>query len=209
MNGNWMANTCQPIKFLQEFRQLRRSGNLNYQTSITYTQNCKQIQIYSDGGRCIRPLLLVENNQIKLKPRHFSESHSIEHLVKNGLIQFLDVEEEETVLIAFNCNDLQQNTNYTHCELHPSLIFGVCASFIPYSNHNQATKNTLASAMSKQTIGIQSTNSSARMDALNYQLYYHQKPLVITKTSKNIIVNELPTGLNAIVATSVFTGYNQ
>ena len=63
--------------------------------------------------------------------------------------------------------------------------------------------------MSKQTIGIQSTNSSARMDALNYQLYYHQKPLASTRTSKNISVNELPTGLNAIVATSIFTGYNQ
>lgn len=209
MNGNWMANTCQPIQFVQEFRQLRRSGALNYQISITCTQNNKQIQIYSDSGRCMRPLLVVENNQIKLKSKHLSKSHSIDHLLKNGLIQFLDVEEEETSLIAFDCNDLQQNRNYTHCELHPSLIFGVCASFIPYSNHNQATKNTLASAMSKQTIGIQSTNSSARMDALNYQLYYHQKPLASTRTSKNISVNELPTGLNAIVATSIFTGYNQ
>jgi len=63
--------------------------------------------------------------------------------------------------------------------------------------------------MSKQNIGIQSTNFSARMDVLNYQLYYQQKPLAITKTSKYIGVNELPTGLNAIVATSIFTGYNQ
>jgi DNA-directed RNA polymerase II subunit RPB2 len=49
---------------------------------------------------------------------------------------------------------------YTHCEIHPSMLFGVCASFIPFSNHNQATKNTLQSAMSKQAMGLSSTNQN-------------------------------------------------
>jgi DNA-directed RNA polymerase II subunit RPB2 len=26
--------------------------------------------------------------------------------------------------------------NYTHCEIHPSMMFGVCASVIPFANHN-------------------------------------------------------------------------
>jgi DNA-directed RNA polymerase beta subunit len=26
---------------------------------------------------------------------------------------------------------------YTHCEIHPSLILGVCASIIPFPDHNQ------------------------------------------------------------------------
>lgn len=50
------------------------------------------------------------------------------------------------------------NLNYSHCEIHPSMIFGVCASLIPFSNHNQVTKNTLQSAMSKQAMGISGTN---------------------------------------------------
>ena len=113
-------------------------------------------------------------------------------------------------MISLNSNDLKNtNRSYTHCELHPSLIFGVCASFIPYSNHNQATKNTLSSAMLKQAIGIQSTNTTTRMDSINHQLYYHQRPLTSTKPSKHISVNQLPIGLNPIVATSIFTGYNQ
>ncbi len=40
------------------------------------------------------------------------------------------------------------------------MMFGVCASFIPFANHNQATKNTLQSAMSKQGMGIPATNNN-------------------------------------------------
>jgi len=52
---------------------------------------------------------------------------------------------------------------YTHCEIHPSMLFGVCASVIPFPNHNQATKNTLQSAMSKQAMGMNSLNNQIRM----------------------------------------------
>lgn len=30
---------------------------------------------------------------------------------------------------------------YTHCEIHPSLILGVCASIIPFPDHNQASSS--------------------------------------------------------------------
>lgn len=89
------------------------------------------------------------------------------------------------------------------------MILGVCASFIPFSNHNQATKNTLESAMSKQAMGINSLNSSLRMDNSSHQLYYPQKPLVSTKQMKHTSLNVLPAGANPIVAMAVFTGYNQ
>jgi DNA-directed RNA polymerase II subunit RPB2 len=53
--------------------------------------------------------------------------------------------------------------NYTHCEIHPSMLFGVAASVIPFPNHNQATKNTLQSAMSKQAMGMNALNTQLRM----------------------------------------------
>ena len=81
------------------------------------------------------------------------------------------------------------NKEYTHCELSPSTMFGAVASLIPFANHNQATKNTMASAMSKQAIGVTSTNSDQRMDANMHQLYYHQKPLVKTELHEHTTVN--------------------
>ena len=65
---------------------------------------------------------------------------NFEDLLKEGFVEFLDVEEEETVMIAMTLDDLKSeksNTyNYTHCEIHASMILGVCASIIPFPDHN-------------------------------------------------------------------------
>jgi DNA-directed RNA polymerase II subunit RPB2 len=52
----------------------------------------------------------------------------------------LDVEEEETAMIAMTLEDLRSAKSkiydYTHCEIHASMILGVCASIIPFPDHN-------------------------------------------------------------------------
>lgn len=114
---------------------------------------------------------------------------SFENLQSNGCVEYLDVEEEESALIALDLNYLKNTElRYTHCEIHPSMIFGVCASVIPYPNHNQATKNTLQSAMSKQAMGLNSCNLQVRMDTLSHMMYYPQRPLVSTIPTKYISV---------------------
>lgn len=89
------------------------------------------------------------------------------------------------------------------------MLFGIAGSVIPFPNHNQATKNTLQSAMSKQAMGMNSTNNQLRMETMAHMLYYPQRPLVRTKPTKYISVNEMPIGCNPIVAMACFTGYNQ
>jgi DNA-directed RNA polymerase II subunit RPB2 len=65
---------------------------------------------------------------------------NFEDLLQEGLCEFLDVEEEETVMIAMTLDDLKGEKSikysYTHCEIHPSMILGVCASIIPFPDHN-------------------------------------------------------------------------
>ena len=56
-------------------------------------------------------------------------------LVANGVVEYIDVNEEESVMVAMTPEDLIDKgvvycSTYTHCEIHPSMILGVCASII-------------------------------------------------------------------------------
>ena len=48
-------------------------------------------------------------------------------------------------MIAMEPKDLDAedsySSTYTHCEIHPSMILGVCASIIPFPDHNQSPRN--------------------------------------------------------------------
>jgi len=68
------------------------------------------------------------------------DEHRWQDLVAGGVVEYIDTLEEETVMIAMMPDDLRSSdycSTYTHCEIHPSMILGVCASIIPFPDHNQ------------------------------------------------------------------------
>lgn len=64
----------------------------------------------------MRPLFKVKFNKLVLRPEHIEERKSFRDLMKEGVVEFLDVEEEETAVIAMDLTYLKNSTiSYTHC----------------------------------------------------------------------------------------------
>lgn len=140
------------------------------------------------------------------------------------VVEFIDTEEVNNCMIAMTPEDLQMAkaresqveeigtqyiTKYTHCEIHPGLMLGVLACVIPFPDHSQSPRNAYQSSMGKQAMSCYATNFLKRMDTIGYVMNYLEKAVVASKFGKYIHYNELPIGLNAIVAICAYTGYNQ
>jgi DNA-directed RNA polymerase II subunit RPB2 len=132
--------------------------------------------------------------------------------VHQSAIEFIDVEETNTCMIATRIDELSTASSgmkYTHCEIHPSTIFAVLTANIPFANHNQAPRNYFSGAQGKQAIGVYSTQFNNRMDVMGLVLHYPQKALVNTRYMHYMHNMEMPNGENAIVAIMCYSGYNQ
>ena len=208
VNGNWIGITLEWKNTLKTLKDIRINYLLHKDISISYDNSDKEIRIYSDAGRLLRPLLTLTDNVLNLKD---SDNIDWNELVKSNKIQYLDSYEIENQVIAMYENELNQNNEYRYdyCEIHPSTIFSVCANIIPYPEHTQSPRNTYQAAMGKQALGVYATSNEVRSDTTVHMLNYPQKPIVYTEASDNLNMNKMPYGINAIVAIASYTGFNQ
>ncbi|KAF2274299.1 beta and beta-prime subunits of DNA dependent RNA-polymerase [Westerdykella ornata] len=210
LNGTQVGLTYYPKQFLVGFRKLRRRGRISAFTSIHINHDFKEVHIATDEGRICRPLIIVENGRSMVTARYLKALRSgnmdFDGFLSRGLVEYLDVNEENDSNIATYEHEINQYT--THLEIEPFTILGAVAGLIPYPHHNQSPRNTYQCAMGKQAIGAIAYNQFTRIDTLLYLMVYPQKPMVKSRTIELIKYDKLPAGQNATVAVMSFSGYD-
>ncbi|XP_015694372.2 DNA-directed RNA polymerase III subunit 2 [Oryza brachyantha] len=214
-NGLILGKHRQPQRFANAMRKLRRSGIIGEFVSIFVNEKQHCIHIASDGGRVCRPLIIADKGISRVKEHHMKELRdgirSFDDFLRDGLIEYLDVNEENNALIALYEHEDQDNvqrSSITHIEIEPLTILGVVAGLIPYPHHNQSPRNTYQCAMGKQAMGNVAYNQLFRADSLLYLLVYAQRPLLTTKTIELVGYDKLGAGQNATVAVMSYSGYD-
>ena len=221
LNNNWVGIHNEPHTLYKTLLTYRRQGKLNSFISITWHIDEETIYVFSDSGRCIRPLFINTNHLDLEQSKNITISKWTD--VVNGytykytyepdisksqaLIEYVDSFETNTLYIAMT--DSEKTKEHTHIEIHPCLALSMYTNTIPLANHNQAPRNIFSGQQGKQAIGIYATNFNHRIDTASYILHYPQRNLVSTKMAKYVHKNQLPNGENLIVAICTYTGYNQ
>ena len=156
VNGIWLGVTEDPVQLYAEMKDKKHRGIINIYTSIVFDYKAMEIRICNDGGRLTRPVLRVKDNRAILKQdivrkvgnRELSWNDLLTNCrIPESVIEYIDPEEQNHCMIAMKSKnaylqDPSVKIQYTHCEIHPSTIFGVLASCIPFPEHNQAPRNT-------------------------------------------------------------------
>ncbi|XP_052164370.1 DNA-directed RNA polymerases IV and V subunit 2-like [Oryza glaberrima] len=227
LNGNLVGVCADSVEFVLHLRSMRRRKQIDAQVEIKRDKQNKEVRIFSDPGRILRPLLIIENLRNIMNRKN--GSYSFQELMDQNIIELIGVEEEEDIRCAYGirhlfAGDEEKNFSfYTHCELDPSFLLGLSCSIIPFANHDTAKRILMqAEKISQQAIGYSTTNPLFRVDTHSHQLYYPQRPLFktvaadclgkrdYTSGSKHDFARpEYFNGQNAIVSISVHQGFNQ
>ena len=205
LNGILIGMTEDPPSLVEEIQLARNLRRLDSDVSVTYDMIDDEVRVFSDSGRASRPLFTVGENGLNITKKN---GYKWEKLVKQGLIKYVDCSEIENSVVAMTQKDLRAWEN-DYMEIHPSMMLGVMGSIIPFPDHSPSPRNCYQCSMGKQALGIYATSYQIRTDTIAHVLDYPQRPMVGTRPGEFMGFNEMPSGINAIVAIMSYTGFNQ
>jgi DNA-directed RNA polymerase subunit B' len=210
LNGRLIGFHPAPKDFVQQVREKRRLGEFPVGMTVTYYDDLNEVYINADANRALRPLIIVERGKSKLTAEQSKlikeNKMKFSDLVKNGVVEFVDAEEEENLYIAIDEKDLTEE--HTHLEIHPTLILGIGSAVSPFAEHNSAPRIPMTSQMIKQALGLYALNFNLRTDTQSHVMYYPQVPMAQTKYTSIVGADKKAAGQNFVIAVMPFHGFN-
>jgi DNA-directed RNA polymerase subunit B' len=210
LNGKYIGEHKNQKALVDQVREMRTKGAMPIETNVSYNEKEDSVMIFTDKGRARRPLIVVKNGKSLFTEEVAEKVENGEikwnDLVTEGIIEYLDAEEEENTLISVFEEDI--TPAHTHQEVSPTVIMGPQANMVPYAGHSNAFRITLGSKMIKQSIGMYATNLSIRADTDVSIIHYPQVPIVKTQMYDLVKFESHPAGQNIIIAIMPFLGYN-
>ena len=207
-NGRFIGSVKDSKDFVAKVREKRRAGELPIQMSVRNDSEFNIVLISTEPGRVLRPVIIADNGNPRLKNEHKVQVEQGElswsNLMENGIIEYIDAAEEENSLVALYEEEL--TPEHTHLEIDSIDMFGAITSLVPYGNHDQSSRLNRGSKTQKQALGLYSANYLCRLDTDVSILQYPQKPLVRSFTYDTL--NIYPAGQNLVVAIMSYEGYN-
>ncbi len=198
----------------ESLRTLRRSSKIHPHVGVSFHQSgidgsTKRLYANCNAGRVLRPLIIIKDGKPLLTSDHLDKISkkllSWTDLLRMGILEMIDANEEENCYITLDENVVNQ---HTHLEVFPPAILGAGASIIPYPEHNQSPRNTYESAMAKQSLGFSTPMMNTSTYVRQHFMLYPQVPIVNTKAMKLLGLEDRPAGQNCVVAVLPFDGYN-
>ena len=116
VNGDWcgVCKISEGQDIYNSFKKARRDNIIDKFTSILFDYRNKEIRVYFDGGRLIRPILIVSNNKLNLTPEAIADitteynladkSKSWKRIINkySNLIEYEDIESLNYLMVAMN-----------------------------------------------------------------------------------------------------------
>lgn len=189
-----------PGALYEDLLSKRRNEEKLHYISFYFDVFANEFHVFTDAGRCMRPLLIVKNVVETMDEIKKGE------LKQGKAYDYVELAESNYHVIA---SDVSKITDYTrYCELSPLLCLGNYMSSVPLLNHNPSARAMLGGQQAKQAIGVYSTKFRHRFDTISYILHYPQKSLISTRNINGIKKDDIPNGQNVIMAIAAM-GYNQ
>ncbi|CAA7057341.1 unnamed protein product [Microthlaspi erraticum] len=109
-NGLILGKHRRPQYFANSLRRLRRAGKIGEFVSVFINEKQHCVYVASDGGRVCRPLVIADKGVSRVKQHHMKELQdgvrTFDDFIRDGLIEYLDVNEENNALIALYERDV-------------------------------------------------------------------------------------------------------